>query len=64
MAGWHHQLNGQEFEQTPLYGEGQGKLWLGGITNSTDKSLSKLHYMVKDRESSGWVASPTQRTRV
>ena len=24
MVGWHHQLNGQEFEQTPGDGEGQG----------------------------------------
>ena len=22
MVGWHHQLNGQEFEQTPVDGEG------------------------------------------
>ena len=26
MVGWHHQLNGQEFEQTPGDGEGQGSL--------------------------------------
>ena len=26
MAGWHHQLNGHEFEQTPADGEGQGSL--------------------------------------
>ena len=26
MAGWHHQLNGQEFEQTPGDSEGQGSL--------------------------------------
>ena len=25
-AGWHHQLNGHEFEQTPGVGEGQGSL--------------------------------------
>ena len=24
MAGWHHQLNGHEFEQAPGDGEGQG----------------------------------------
>ena len=24
MAGWHHRLNGHEFEQTPGDGEGQG----------------------------------------
>ena len=26
MVGWHHELNGHEFEQTPRDGEGQGSL--------------------------------------
>ena len=26
MVGWHYQLNGDEFEQTPGYSEGQGNL--------------------------------------
>ena len=26
MVGWHHQLDGQEFEQTPGVGNGQGSL--------------------------------------
>ena len=26
MVGWHHQLNGHEFEQTQGDGEGQGSL--------------------------------------
>ena len=26
MDGWHHQLNGREFEQTPGDGEEQGSL--------------------------------------
>ena len=26
MVGWHHQLNGREFEQAPGDGEGQGGL--------------------------------------
>ena len=26
MAGWHHQLDGHEFEQAPRVGEGQGSL--------------------------------------
>ena len=26
MGGWHHRLNGHEFEQTPRDGEGQGSL--------------------------------------
>ena len=44
MFGWHHQLNGHEFEQAPGVGEGQGNLaaaapgvaksrkWLSGWT--------------------------------
>ena len=26
MAGWHHQLDGHEFEQAPGDGDGQGSL--------------------------------------
>ena len=26
MGGWHHQLNGHEFEQAPGNGNGQGSL--------------------------------------
>ena len=26
MVGWHHRLNGLEFEQTPGVGDGQGSL--------------------------------------
>ena len=26
MVGWHHQLNGREFEQVPVDSEGQGGL--------------------------------------
>ena len=26
MVGWHHQLNGYEFEQAPEDGKGQGRL--------------------------------------
>ena len=26
MVGWHHWLNGQEFEQAPGVGDGQGSL--------------------------------------
>ena len=26
MSGWHHQLDGHEFEQAPEVGDGQGRL--------------------------------------
>ena len=32
MVGWHHRLNGYEFEQAPGDGEGQGK---SGVLQST-----------------------------
>ena len=31
MVGWHHQLNGHEFEQTPGDREGQGCEGQGGL---------------------------------
>ena len=27
MVGWHHQLNGHEFEQNPGDSEGDGEAW-------------------------------------
>ena len=29
MVGWHHQLDGHEFESTPEVGEGQGSVVCG-----------------------------------
>ena len=26
MVGWHHQLDGHEFQQAPVVGDGQGSL--------------------------------------
>ena len=26
LIGWHHRLNGHEFEQAPVVGDGQGSL--------------------------------------
>ena len=42
MVGWHHQLNGHEFEQALGVGDGQGGLvccclWGGKESNSTEK---------------------------
>ena len=36
MVGWHHRLNGHEFEQTLRDGEGQGSLacYSHGVTKS------------------------------
>ena len=60
MAGWHHQLNGQEFAQTPGISEGQGSLvccspWIskswtqlkGWITTTLSGGLTPLPLNIK-----------------
>ena len=39
MAGWHHRLDGHEFEQTPVVGHGQGGL---AAIHGVAKSRTKL----------------------
>ena len=34
MVGWHHQLNGHEFEQAPGVGDGQRSLAVHGVAKS------------------------------
>ena len=41
IVGWHHRLNGQEFEQTPGDGEGQGSLMLQSKGSQSPRGLSK-----------------------
>ena len=46
MAGWHHQLNGHEFEQTTGVGDGQGGLaccssWGHDLTNEEQQPRIK-----------------------
>ena len=43
MAGWHHQLNGHEFEQTPGDREGQGSL------ASCSPGIAKSQTQLNDR---------------
>ena len=47
LVGWHHQLNGHEFEQAPRVGDGQGRLaccapW-GCTESDTPEPLSGNH---------------------
>ena len=42
MTGWHHQLDGQECEQAPGVGDGQGSLvccspWGGKKSDTTER---------------------------
>ena len=41
MVGWHHQLNGHEFEQTPGDGEGQGSLACYGLWGHKELDMSE-----------------------
>ena len=47
MVGWHHQLRGHKFEQTPIDREGQGSLHIAahGVANSqtqlTDQNTTR-----------------------
>ena len=58
MVGWHHQLNGYEFEQAPGDGEGQGSLvccspWSCKESNTTDllNNNNKISEVFSDNSS-------------
>ena len=45
MVGWHHRLNGHEFEQTSGHGQGQGSLvccsqWGHKESDTTEQQLN------------------------
>ena len=43
-VGWHHQLNGHEFEQAPGVGDGQGGLVGPLAVHGVAKSWTQLSY--------------------
>ena len=54
MAGWHHRLNGHEFEWTPGVGDGQ-KAWhaaVHGVTKSQTElnNWTELNWIIRDVE--------------
>ena len=59
MVGWHHQLNGHEFEQALGDGEGQGSLvycspWGHKESDMTEK-LNKRSESIKEENGLSWV---------
>ena len=55
MVGWHHQLNGHEFEQIPGDGVGQGRLvcyspWGCKESDMTEQLNNNKMYLTKDRK--------------
>ena len=54
MVGWHHRLNGHEFEQTPEDGEGQGSLmccspWGRKESDTTERLNSSNKHGIRDQ---------------
>ena len=59
IVGWHHQLNGHEFEQALGDGEGQGSLvycspWGHKESDMTEK-LNKRSESIKEENGLSWV---------
>ena len=46
MVGWHHQLNGHEFQQAPGVGDGQGK---PGVLQSTGSQRVRPNLVTKQQ---------------
>ena len=61
MVGWHHQLNGNEFEQTPGDGEGERSLaccspWGGkelDITEQPNNHILKISSCIANAQNRG-----------
>ena len=41
MVGWHHQIDGYEFEQAPGVGDGQGSLVYGNPWGNTESDMTE-----------------------
>ena len=59
MAGWHHRLNGHEFEQTLGDSEGQGNLvccgpW-GHKESDTTEQLNNHHPLYTHNQGTSWM---------
>ena len=46
MAGWHHQLDGHEFERTPGVGDGQGGLACCGSWSCKGNDFPLMSYHI------------------
>ena len=43
MIGWHHQLNGHEFEETPGVGDGQRRLACCNLRGHKESDVTELN---------------------
>ena len=51
MVGWHHQLNGHEFEQAPGVGDRQGSLACCRVRHDSETDLNKGAQLVLETTS-------------
>ena len=49
MVGWHCQLNGHEFEQAPVDGEGQGSLMYCSLWDLKKLAMTEQHIQMIKR---------------
>ena len=55
MVGWHHRLNGHEFEQAPGDGKGQGSLACCSPWGHKESDMTKQQTL-KEMRFLGWLA--------
>ena len=57
MVGWHHRLNGDEFEQTPGVGDGQGGLACCGTRGCEESDMTeRLKWTKPDVNQARWLS--------
>ena len=65
MVGWHHRLNGDEFEQAPGDGKGQGRLvrcspWGHQELDLTQRPNDDINSDVEKVQLFGWLETESQ----
>ena len=50
IVGWHHRINGYEFEQTPGDGEGQGSLVCGSPWGLKESDMTEQLDITKQKK--------------
>ena len=54
MVGWHHRLNGHEFEQVPGVGDGQGSLECCSSWSRKESDMTEIELKLSKRRTENW----------